>query len=411
MTVKNWQDAPYNRWSFLHLREVIPTHRIPRSPVPGRAWEVTDRSAELEAVKVQRLEKGAGTVGEVLADTFTDAVVVVHDGRIVMEQYRGLMRPDTSHLLMSVSKSLVGCVTGNLVQEGRLEVEKTVDDYVPEIAGSGYSGARVRDLLDMRTGAKFSEAYKDPKAEVRVMERHMGWRPGLDEAPLGAYAYLRTLRSEGPHGGDFTYRSADTDVLGWVCERAAGDRMAHLIARYLWTPMGAEWDADVTCDCVGTAIHDGGVSAVIRDLARFGQLLLDDGRCGDRSVVPADWLRAARSLDPDIRAAFAASDNEPFLPGGWYRNQFWFTPGPSGTVQLCLGIHGQMVLVDRETATVAVKYSTWPDPQNPAFLIDTIRAFTALGRHLSGLGGEAPRPGSSGAAVHPKNPGSETGQD
>ncbi|MDN5794709.1 MAG: beta-lactamase family protein [Intrasporangium sp.] len=411
MTVKNWQDAPYNRWSFLHLREVIPTQRIPRGPVPGDAWVVTDRSAELEAVKVQRLEKGTGTVGEVLADTFTDAVLVVHDGRVVMEQYQGIMRADTAHLLMSVSKSLVGCVTGNLVQDGHLEVEKTVDDYVPEIAGSGYSGARVRDLLDMRTGAKFSETYKDPKAEVRVMERHMGWRPGLDEPPLGAYAYLRTLDSEGPHGGDFTYRSADTDVLGWVCERAAGDRMANLIARYLWTPMGAEWDADVTCDCVGTAIHDGGVSAVLRDLARFGQLLLDDGRCGDRSVVPAGWLRSARSLDPDIRAAFAASENEPFLPGGWYRNQFWFIPGPSGTVQLCLGIHGQMVLVDRETATVAVKYSTWPDPQNPAFLIDTIRAFTALGRHLSGLAGEAPRPGATGAAVHPKNPGSELGRN
>ena len=385
VTLGNWQEAPYNRWSFLNMREVIPTQPIARGPKAGAPWGVDDRGAELDAVAVQRLEDGPSTVGQVLADTYSDAVLVVHDGSIVMERYLGRMGPDTHHLLMSVSKSLVGCVAANLVAEGRLEVDKLADDYVPEVKGSGYGGARVRDILDMRTGAKFSETYGDPKAEVRVMERHMGWSPGLEESPQGAYAYLATLASEGPHGRDFTYRSADTDMLGWICERAAGARMADLISTYLWVPLGAEWDAEVTCDCVGTAIHDGGVSAVTRARARFGRMLLADGRVGDRAVVPEEWLRAARTIDPDIRAAFAASDNEPFLPGGWYRNQFWFVPGPSGTVLMCLGIHGQMVLVDRETSTVAVKFSTWPDPQNPAYLIDTIRAFTALGRHLGGL--------------------------
>ena len=114
-------------------------------------------------------------------------------------------------------------------------------------------------------------------------------------------------------------------------------------------------------------------------------MLLDDGWVGHRHIVPESWLQQARHIDADIRGAFAASDSEPVLPGGWYRNQFWFVPGPSGDILLCLGIHGQMVFVDRATRTVAVKVSSWPTPQDPAHLVDTIRAFAAVGRHLSGL--------------------------
>ena len=72
------------------------------------------------------------------------------------------------------------------------------------------------------------------------------------------------------------------------------------------------------------------------------------------------------------------------MPGGWYRNQFWFRPGEYGDVLLCLGIHGQMVHVSRRTRTVCVKFSTWPDAQNPRFMQDTLRAFDAIGGELTG---------------------------
>ena len=209
----------------------------------------------------------------------------------------------------------------------------------------------------------------------------MGWRPLQDGDPVGMYEYLTTLRSSNPHGGVFTYRSADTDMLGWVCERAAGARMADLISRLLWVPMGAEHDADVTCDQLGSAIHDGGVSAVARDLARFGQLLLDEGRVDGQEVVPSSWILDAWQPPADVRDAFAATDNNDVLPDGWYRNQFWFVPNRLGTALVCLGIHGQMVYVDRVTRTVGVKLSSWPKAQNTAYLVDTLRAFGAIGRH------------------------------
>ena len=388
VTLANWQDPPFNRWAFQHLREIIPTHRISRGWGPLRRLAYERRPLQPDAVAVQRLEGRSSTLAEVLADTWTDAVVIVHNGRIVLESYANGMAPDTPHIMMSVTKSVVGCVAGILVEQGLLDPDGQVSAYVPEIAGSGYGGATVRNLLDMRTGVKFSEEYTNPHAEVRVMERYMGWRPGAGADEVrGMYGYMTTLATDSEHGGPFVYRSADTDMLGWVCERAAGTRMAELISTLVWQPIGAEFDAEITCDGVGSAIHDGGMSARALDLARFGQMLLDDGVVEDTPVVPRGWLTASRTIDPDIRAAFAASDSEPFLTGGWYRNQFWFMPGVLGDLQVCLGIHGQMVLVDRATRTVAVKLSSWPTAQNPAYLLDTVRAFVAAGQYAAGLSG------------------------
>lgn len=173
-------------------------------------------------------------------------------------------------------------------------------------------------------------------------------------------------------------------MLGWVCERVAGARMADLVSELVWRPMGAERDAEISCDTVGTAIHDGGLSATARDMARFGQMLLDDGSVDGASVVPSSWLRASRDRPEDVRSAFAASDNEHVLPGGWYRNQFWFVPGGDAVALVCLGIHGQMVFVHPSTRLVAVKQSSWPAAQDVHHLVDTLRAFRLLGAALAG---------------------------
>ena len=372
-----WQDPPNVRWAFRHMRELMPTHAIPADPATVSPL-TTALDPTVEATPVTRLDGSTTRAGGVFADTWTDALIVTHDGVIVEEQYLAGMTAHTPHLLMSVSKSIVGCVAGILADRGVLDPMAPVTTYVPEVARSGYDGATVRDLLDMRTGVAFSETYQAVDAEVRVMERSMGWRPSLDGDPVGMYRYLTTLGTAADHGGPFTYRSADTDMLGWVCERAAGTRMADLVSSLVWIPMGAEQDADITCDPVGSAVHDGGISAIARDLLRFGQLLLDDGG----RVVPAEWLTDAWQPPLAVRDAFAGTDNEAVLPGGWYRNQFWFVPTQRGTALVCLGIHGQMVYVQRATRTVGVKLSSWPDPQNTAYLIDTLRAFGAIGARL-----------------------------
>jgi CubicO group peptidase (beta-lactamase class C family) len=376
VTLANWQDPPFNRWAFRHMRELIPSHPIPAGrPVPLPA---SGLDLDLSDVRVARPDGSTTTVAEVLAGTWTDAFVVLRDGYVVAERYDAGMRAGTRHLLMSVSKSIVGCVAGVLAGRGLLDPGSLVTAYVPEVGGSGYAGATVRDLLDMRTGVLFRETYTALDAEVRVMERSMGWRPAQPGDPEGAYPYLTTLGREGPHGGEFSYRSADSDMLGWVCERASGTRMADLISALIWQPIGAEADAEITCDPLGCAVHDGGVSAVARDLARFGQMLVDDGR----GVVPEAWLADVRAPSPGVREAFASTDNEYVLPGGWYRSQFWVIPGgvdgAGAPVMVCLGIHGQLIYADRAARTVVVKFSSWPDPQHTGYLLDTLRACAAL---------------------------------
>ncbi|MGH3224977.1 MAG: serine hydrolase domain-containing protein, partial [Streptosporangiaceae bacterium] len=352
VTLANWQDPPFNRWAFRHMREFIPSHPIPAGrPVPLPVGPGLDLGPG--GPQVARLDGSVATVAEVLAGTWTDAFIVLRDGQVVADRYHAAMHPGTRHLLMSVTKSLVGCVTAVLADRGLVDPPALVTDYVPEIGESGYAGARVRDLLDMRTGVLFRETYTALDAEVRVMERSMGWRPARPGDPAGAYPYLATLGREGPHGGEFSYRSADSDMLGWVCERASGTRMADLISTLIWQPIGAEADAEITCDPLGCAVHDGGVSAIARDLARFGQMLADDGRSQGRVVVPSAWLDDVCAPAPGVREAFASTDNEYVLPGGWYRSQFWVLPGGSGSpVMVCLGIHGQLIYADRAARTV-----------------------------------------------------------
>jgi CubicO group peptidase (beta-lactamase class C family) len=353
------------------------------------------------------------TVGQVMADTYTDAYVVMQDGALVAEWYAADGAPDRTHAVMSISKSVVGCVAGALVDHNLLDTGQLVTEYVPELAPSGYAGATVQHVLDMRSGVRFREDYLDPDAEVTVLARWVSQAPLPGEAsPRGVYQYLVGLPAEAPHGERFLYRSAETDVLGWVCERAAGKPMAELISTLIWQPLGAEFDAQILCDGLGTAVHDGGMCATARDLARFGQMLLDGGSVpdegdGKRTVIGSRWLREAWAVDADARSVFVASPAEVSMPGGWYRNQFWFRPGPYGDVLLCLGIYGQLVHVTRRTRTVCVKLSSWPTPQNPAYSQNTLRAFDAIAGALAGRpsAGDNPRqPGViAGASRHGKS--------
>ncbi len=384
-SASNWQEPPINRWAFWHVRELLPTHPVPRGEGPARPLPDHPADHDVLAVELTRADGSRSTVGEILAATNTDAYAVLQDGHLVTEAYQPTGGPNQTHAVLSITKSLVGCVAGVLADRELLDLTRDVVDYVPELGESGYAGATVQQVLDMRSGVRFREEYANPNAEIRRLDRWIVAPPGRSgERERGLYQFLETLRAEASHGSRFLYRSAETDVLGWVCERAAGGRMAALVSELIWAPMGAERSAEIICDGLGTAVHDGGLAATARDLLRFGQMLLDggvvpDGEGGRRTVVPAKWLRRAWAVDAEGRSLFLESPAEASFPGGWYRNQFWFRPGEHGDVLLCLGIHGQMLHVSRRTGTVCVKLSSWPEPTNPAYLQDTLRAFDAVG--------------------------------
>jgi hypothetical protein len=268
-TLANWQEPPHNRWAFQHVRELVPTARIRRAPGPVRRLAYADQ--EMDPRIAFSYEKENLTLEQLLADSFTDGFIVLHRGRVVFERYFNGMAPDMPHLLMSVSKSVTAAVAGALAGRAALDVRARVEVVVPELAGTSFAGASVQDLLDMRAGTKFNEDYADLDADVRTYERVYLWRPpvaGEPPDPADATEYFGTLGNDGTHGGPFRYRSILTDVLAWVLERAAGQRLNELVERELWQPMGAEFDADVTVDGHGNPMADGGISATLRDIGR-----------------------------------------------------------------------------------------------------------------------------------------------
>jgi CubicO group peptidase (beta-lactamase class C family) len=383
VTLDNWQSAAQLHWTFQHVAEFLPTAVISRGT--GPVAELPSAPVDLVHIPLyDQTNARRTTVGEVMAATDTDGWIVTRHGKVLGEFYYGGMQADSSHILMSVSKSLVAMVLGALVSDGAVNPDAELTYYVPALANSGYAGATVRHLLDMRSGIKFSEEYLDPLAEVRLIEQAIGWAPRtVPDLPETMYDFLVTLQQKSPHGGPFEYRSCETDVLGWICEAAGGLRMPELMSTVLWARLGARNDATIGVDSVGTGFFDGGINAGLSDLVRFGSLFLNGGTSptGER-VVSLSWIADTFAGGLDSRAAFAASPGDNGMPGGMYRNQVWF-PYPGNNVLLCIGIHGQMIYVNRAADMVAAKLSSWPLPQDAKKLFPTVAAFDAIASHLA----------------------------
>jgi CubicO group peptidase (beta-lactamase class C family) len=381
VTLANWQEPPFSRWAFQHIRELIPTARIDRGD--GPEWRLPRADRDLSRIRF-RAGGREMTVDQLLRRTWTDGFLVLHRGRIVAERYRNGLTPDTPHLVMSISKSIVSTIAGILAERGALDLSGLVTDVVPELGRTSFAGATVQQLLDMRTGTRFDETYEDPRADVRVYEQVYLWRPRSGRRlPADALGYFGTLRNDGEHGGPFRYRSILPDVLAWVLERAAGARLHELIARELWRPMGAEFDAEITVDARGNPMADGGICATLRDLARFGRLFVQGGRRGGRAIVPGRWIEDTIRGAPDGPRAFVEGDHPPgFRKGTHYRNNWW-VEDPAAPSFSALGINGQHLFVHVPWQTVVVKLSTWPVALDPALRRATTGGMLAIADALA----------------------------
>ncbi len=383
ISLDNWLSSPYSHWSFQHVEDFVPTARISRGS--GPVAEIPAAPAPLTEVAVTTTSGTATTVGAVMSATATDGWAVAYRGSMVTEEYVGGMGPRTRHLLFSVSKSLVAAVVGALHEAGAIEVDAPVTKYVPALAQCGYDGATVRHLLDMRSGISFSENYEDPAAQIHLLDQAMGWAPrSSPDTPATLREFLLTLRQKSPHGGPFEYRSCETDVLGWICEVAGARRMPDLMSELLWSRIGAQDDATIGVDTEGSGMFNGGVSACLTDMVRFGSLFMRDGvSLTGRQVIPPAWIADTLDGGPGSREAFAACPEDTELPGGMYRNQMWF-PYPGNNVVLCLGMCGQMIYINRAAEMVAAKVSAQPHSQEP-HMLDTLRAFDSVATELAGI--------------------------
>ena len=381
VTLANWRKPPFNKWSFLHTRELIPSADIPNDP--GQVWELQRSPADMTNL---HLDFGGRIMpfAAFLDHTDTDAIVILQRGRVVFDYYAAPMSRETPHILMSVSKSMLGLLVGVLVERGMLRLESLVTDIIPEVAETAYAGATLRNLLDMRVGIRFDENYLAASGAIIEYRKAQGWDPyGAGERPSDLRSYYRTLKErDGGHGGAFHYVSPNTDLLGWVIERQTGKRFCDLASELLWRPLGAFRSAYITVDRFGAPRCAGGFCATTEDLARVGQLLIQSGRRGTQQIIPKPWLDDI--LTAGDRSAWDKGDFAAYLPGlpVQYRSK-WYTLTGKEPIIFGLGVFGQNVFVDPTNEIVIAKFSSQALPMDGGRIQMTANAIPQICRFLA----------------------------
>jgi len=371
---------PQTRWSFSNFRQLIPTTQVSRgtgapAPLPRALRN------DLDAVSFVPLGKDTPmTWAQAFDANYTDGVVVLHKGRIVYERYAGALRPEGQHISMSVTKSFFGTLGAMLVAEGKLDENAPVSRYVPELKDSAFGDATIRQVLDMRTGLKYSENYLDPNAEIWQHTRAGGVlpRPPGYQGPQTFYEFLQTVKKEGEHGGSFAYKTVNSDALGWVIRRATGQSIGQLLSERIWSRLGMEQDAYFTVDSVGNEFAGGGLNAGLRDMARFGEMMRNQGKFNGQQIIPASVVQdIAKGGD---KSAFPQA-SFPTLPGWSYRNMWWVSNNEHGAYS-ARGIHGQAIYIDPKAEMVIARFASHPMPNNPFNDPNSLPAYMALAKHL-----------------------------
>ena len=366
VTLANWRRTPWNRWAFHHVSELVPVAVIPTDP---------SRSKPLpeELVAPNRLPDGS-SIDQLLRETETDGFLVLRDGAVAYEWYANGLSAHVPHIVFSISKSISAILAGILVEQGKLDVDAPVARYIPEVAGSAYADATVRHVLDMTVSIDFDESYLDPESAFARYREAMGWNPvGNPAKTPGLHQFLTTLpRGQAPHGERFHYVSPNSDLLGWIIERAADRPYAELLSDLIWKPLGAAHDAYVTIDKAGASRSAGGICTTLRDLARFGEML----RLGGKGIVPKAWIDDI--LQNGDRDAWTRGDMASLFPQGRYRSK-WYLTGNTHGAWTGIGIHGQWLYIDPVEKLVITKFSSQALPVDDPLDLRLVKFFEAIG--------------------------------
>ena len=385
ITLANWLTAPHNRWGVQHAREVVPTARVGRHPDHHHRLPVRRSRIDLDALEFTTPDGTVRRLDAWMTESHADGLLVLHDGAVVHERYFHGLTATRPHLSFSVTKSVTGLLAGVLVGTGDLDPDAPVLQYLPEASGTGWADATVRQVLDMQTSLAYVEAYGDPEGHMARYREAVGWHPPRDpSAPTDLRSFLLSIgRGDAPHGRRFRYLTPNCDLLGWILERAGDAPYAELLTELLWSPMGAECDADVTVDRMGLARAGGGLSATMRDLGRVGELVRLGGVADGRRVVPREWIDDILvGGDP---SAWAGSDFDYMLPpGAAYRSQ-WYLADADGVRYMAAGIHGQWVWGDRHHGVVVVKLASRPLPSMAEVDVAEMACFAAIAAAVNPL--------------------------
>ena len=381
VTLANWRKPPFNKWSFQHVQEIIPTADIPNDPDNVRKLASAPRNG-FAGLSI-KTEGGACGLETFLRATDTDGLLIMRGGRILYEFYDNSMGPDTPHIFMSVSKSVLGLLAGILADRGMLDLDQLITHWIPEVTATAYAGATVRDLLDMRAGIFFDEDYLATSGPIIEYRKAQNWDPlAPGEQPSDLRSFFRSLiKKDGAHKGRFHYVSPNTDLLGWLIERATGKRYADLVSDMLWKPIGAGRSAYITVDRLGAPRCAGGFCGTTHDLARLGLVIAEGGRYGGKEVVPSWWIDDI--INAGDTRAWDDGDFVKYFPRMpiHYRSK-WYVLRGEAPIMFGVGVFGQNVFIDRKNQIVIAKFSSQTMPMDEQRILLTMHGIAAIRNYL-----------------------------
>jgi CubicO group peptidase (beta-lactamase class C family) len=362
-----WQD-PYMIGSFRHWDDIFPVRVVPRA---GPVSELP-RAAEPIHLEGYAVDGATLSLEDYFARARTTGLIVLKDGKVVYERYRLGADEHSRFASMSTAKSVVSTLVGFAVADGLIDsVDRPITDYLPELKGTGYDGVPIKAVLQMSSGVDFTEDYDDPSSDfMRLWYDVVDYqKERLDDAVAKARPGVAPFAL-------FNYKSIDTAALGWLVARVTGKTLADYLAEKLWGPLGMEADAEWGVEDRRPGASEVAfccLNATLRDYARFGLFMAQQGNWQGRQLLPAAWI--AEATHPDRPQVAPGRLYEDYALG--YQYQWWCFPGPDGAFT-AQGVNGQFLYVNSARRLVIAMTSAWPDFWDDGLETETYALFDAL---------------------------------
>jgi CubicO group peptidase (beta-lactamase class C family) len=356
--------------NFNRLADIFPTTVMTAADTP---FDFGDGEPMALPMTFSHRDK-AVNVETFLSETDTSALLVIHKGKVRFERYMLTGGREVKWLSMSVSKSFIATGIGIAVDEGVIDILKPITDYVPSLAGSAYDQVRIKDILQMSSGAAWNEDYSDVESDIMRLGRIMSVGGSLDD-------FVATLTRQREPGTYNHYNSADTQALAMLLSRATGMSVTDYLTTKVWHPLGMESDAHWLVDDENVEMAFGGLNATARDYAKLGELHRLNGVWQGQQLVSAGWVAAATTPDAPHLLPGVSED---FPLGYGYQ---WWVPETTEAEYSAIGVYNQFIYVNPTRDLVIVKLSAFSDyalnlEESSYRELETIEFFREVGAQL-----------------------------
>ncbi|MBE7123776.1 serine hydrolase domain-containing protein [Bacillus cereus] len=359
VTKKNWLDDPYLRWSYTHMKEFTLINEVNNNP--NQISHFPTALQNLDDFAVARRFGNTTPLKKLLDENKTDAFVVVHNGQLVYERYFNGYKQNEPHGMASLAKVFTGAIIQSLAEENRIDVETTADTYIKELKNTPFGKATLQQLMDMQVSAEYpTHGYVQPGLENQDAQLYLASdilpRGKNYDGPMNIYDMLREAEETAPPGSAFSYNNGSAETLAWIIRTSTGKSLAENVSERIWSQIGMEEDAYYVTDETKVEQASAGLNATARDMARFGQLLLNNGQYNGKQILPSSITESAKNVQ---EGELAIGDGASIS----YHNQWWITHNEQDAFEV-LGSYGQTLYIDPKANMVIVHFSSNAAPSN-----------------------------------------------